>query len=127
MFYIWLIVAVILYFFLKKHPLTRSSPLAHALLWPLFLVLIVLNYITSKMAANSILIAENNENQLERHCRELGVDKEEYLRITINEMPRVRILAQNLEQINPNFQDLRLDGNTRLAAAISYISKKDND
>lgn len=142
MFYVWLIVAVILYFFLKKHPLTRSSPLAHALLWPLFLVLIILNYITSKMAEKSFLLAENNENELEGYyreigvnkedelegyCKELGINKAEYLRITTNDMPRVRILAQNLESIDPRLQGLNLDRNTRLATAIFYISKEDSD
>lgn len=126
MFYIWLIIAIILYFFLRKHPRTSGNPLAHALLWPLFAVLLALNYITALMAAASVISAEETEDELRKNCRELGVSDEDYLKIISDEMFHVKIVAQNIEKFDPTYKELSLDENTRLAIAISIVSKKDN-
>lgn len=127
MFYIWLIIAVVLYFPLKKHPLTHNYPIAYALLWPLFLVLIILNYLTSSLAANKIKMSQISEYELRECCKELGISEKEYLRIINNKMLSVRMIASNLENLDPRLKGLNMDQNTRLASAIYYISKKDND
>ena len=124
MFYIWLIIAVILYFFLRNHPKTSSSPLAHALLWPLFAVLLALNYITALMAAASVISAHKKEEQLRRNCINLGVKEEEYLDITLNNgMDFVESIAENLENFDPSTKGLNLDENIRLARAIYLINE----